>query len=148
MPIYLDLANLVFDKKLLDRNYHGGCDQFRMDWNIRNNEVDQEDDELICLKAMNIDEFEIDKLIQRGLRFDSEAQTSSDFVAISRYGGEHWTTDWLTSNGTFAWHVNCHPKQKIRAIEIGEVMTMDKIQELFDKGINVLTTIRTEPDKT
>ena len=148
MPLYLDLANLVFDKKHLDRKYAGGCDQFRIDWNMINSEVNQEDDELISLTTMNIDEFEIEKLINRGLEFDAELQFSNDFVAISRYGGEHWTTKWLASNGTFAWHVNCHPLQKERAVEIGEVMTMDKIQELFDKGINVFKTIKTDTNNT
>ena len=93
---------------------------------------------------MNMDVFEIDKLMERGLEFNADLQHSNDFVAISRYGGAHWTTDWLNSNQTFAWHVNCNPKQKIRAIEIGEVMTMDKIQALLDKGINVLKTIKTD----
>ncbi len=97
---------------------------------------------------MNMDEFEMEKLINRGLEFDAELQFSNDFVTISRYGGERWTTNWLASNGTFAWHVNCQPLQKERAVHIGEVMTMDKIQELFDKGINVFKTIKTHPNKT
>lgn len=143
MPVYLDLANLVFEKKLLDQKYFGGCDQFRLDWNIIDSEVNQEDDELISLVSMNIDEFEIEKLIENGLEFNSDLQYSNDFVAISRYGGAHWETDWLNSNETFAWHVNCDPKQKERAVHISEIMTMDKIQELYDKGIDVFKTIKT-----
>ncbi len=148
MPIYLDLANLIFDKKQLDRKYAGGCDQFRIDWNMINSKVNQEDDELISLATMNMDEFEIEKLTNRGLEFDAELQFSNDFVAISRYGGELWTTNWLASNAIFAWHVNCHPLQKERAVHIGEEMTMDKIQELFDQGINVLKTIKTDTNNT
>ena len=49
MPVYLDLANLIFDKKLLDQKYRGGCAQFRIDWDTMNSEVNQEDDELISL---------------------------------------------------------------------------------------------------
>ena len=44
MPVYLDLANLVFEKRLLDQKYVGGCDQFRLDWNTVNSEANQEDD--------------------------------------------------------------------------------------------------------
>ena len=148
MPVYLDLANLVFEKRLLDQKYTGGCDQFRLDWNTINSEANEEDDELISLASMNIDAFEIDKLIERGLEFNSDLQYSNDFVAISRYGGAHWETDWLNSNETFAWHVNCDAKQKERAIQIGEVMTMDKIQELSDKGINVFKTIKTDANNS
>lgn len=142
MPVYLDLTNIVFDKGLLERKYPGGCDQFRLDWNVIKNETHQEDDELISLGFMNFDEFQIEKLIDKGLEFDAELQRSNDFVAISRYGGKHWEADWLQDNETFAWHVNCAPKQKERAVEIGEVMTMDKIMKLFDDGINIFTTIK------
>ena len=148
MPLYLDLANLVFEKRLLDQKYIGGSDQFRLDWNATNSEANQEDDELISLASMNVDEFEIDKLIERGLDFNSDLQCSNDFVAISRYGGVHWEVDWLNNNDTFAWHVNCDAKQKERAVQIGEVMTMDKIQELGDKGINVFKTIKTDTNNS
>ncbi|MDA9872603.1 hypothetical protein N9C25_00100 [Saprospiraceae bacterium] len=148
MPVYLDLANLVFEKRLLDQKYIGGCDQFRLDWNIVNSEANEEDDELISLASMNMDEFEIEKLIERGLEFNSDLQCSNDFVAISRYGGAHWETDWLNNNDTFAWHVKCDAKQKERAVQIGEVMTMDKIQELNDKGINVYKTIKTDTNNS
>ena len=148
MPVYLDLANLVFEKRLLDQKYIGGSDQFRLDWNTINSEANQEDDELLSLASMNMDDFEIDKLIERGLEFNSDLQHSNDFVAISRYGGAHWETDWLNNNETFAWHVNCDAKQKERAIQIGEVMTMDKIQELGDKGIDVYKTIKTDTNNS
>ena len=144
MPIYLDLANLLFDKKRLEEKYHGGCQQFRLDWKVEQSAKHQEDDELICLVAMNIDAFDIQKLMDAGLAFDTEQQHSDDFVAISRYGGAHWSTDWLHTNEVFAWHVKCKPKQKIRAIQIGEEMTMDEMQELADKGMNVLKTIKSE----
>ena len=148
MPVYLDLANLVFEKRLLDQKYIGGCDQFRLDWNTINSEANEEDDELLSLASMNIDDFEIEKLIERGLEFNSDLQYSNDFVAISRYGGAHWEADWLNNNEIFAWHVNCDPKQKERAVQIAEVMTMDKIQELSDKGINVFKTIKTDANNS
>ena len=110
-------------------------------------EGNQEDDELISISSMNMDEIEIDKLIKCGLEFNIDQQYSNDFVAISRYGGAHWKTDWLTSNGTFAWHVNCNPKQKIRAIEIGEVITMEEISNQQAQGINLFTTIKTDSNE-
>ena len=148
MPVYLDLANLVFEKRLLYQKYHGVCDQFLLDWNMVNSEADQEDDELISLASMNIDDFEIEKLIERGLEFNSDLQCSNDFVAISRYDGAHCEVDWLNNNDTFAWHVNCDPKQKERDVQIAEVMTMDIIQELGDKGIDVYKTIKTDTNKS
>ncbi|NJN25518.1 MAG: hypothetical protein HC819_05920 [Cyclobacteriaceae bacterium] len=55
MPIFIHLANLVFEKNILEAKYFGGCEQFRIDWNIACSEVHQEDDELFSLSAMNID---------------------------------------------------------------------------------------------
>ena len=34
MPIYIHLANMIVDKKIVDKKYHGGCNQFRIDWDI------------------------------------------------------------------------------------------------------------------
>lgn len=67
---------------------------------------------------------------------------SNDFVPISRYGGPLWEMDWLESNGIFAWHKNAKPAQIARAKYIGEEMTMDKIDELAEQGIDVSDTIK------
>ncbi len=148
MPIYLDVENLVFNKELLDMKYQGGSKQFRADWKITDSDIHQEDDELISLAAMNMDEFEIDALTARGLAFDSDKQYSIDFVAISRYGGALWEAEWLNCNETFAWHVNCDPNQKSRAKEISEEMTMDVIEDLMNKGIDVFQTIKSSPSNS
>lgn len=119
-----------------------------MAWNIINSEVNQGDDELFSIAKMNMDDFDIEKLIERALGFDAERPHSNDFDAVSRYGGAHWESDWLNSNGTFAWHSDCNPTQKERAVEIGEVMTMDEIQKFFEKGIDVFQTITSDTNKT
>jgi len=142
MPTFIHLANLIFEKKIIAEKYTGGCNQFRIDYNIDANEFNQEDDDLFSISAMNLNEFEIDILIERGLKFDNQSNRSNDFVAVKRYGGALWQTDWLSDNGTFAWHSNCKDDQKKKAIEITEEMTMDRIQELADKGINMFETIK------
>jgi len=146
MPIYIHLANLVFNKKIISEKYVGGCNQFRIDWDIDTNERNQEDDELFSISAMNADEFEIDVLIWRGLDFNRGMNQSSDFTSITRYGGALWQVDWLNHNTCFAWHLTCNQEQKDKAVHIGEVMTMDKIQDLADQGINVFETIKTNPN--
>ena len=143
MPIYLDNANLIFSKAIIEVKYAGGCEQFRNDWKIDSSSVNDEDDELFTLVAMNVDEFNLDLLLEKGLSFDSEKQRSTDFVAVGRYEGALWDTNWLKANATFAWHVNCKKQQEERAIEISEHMTIDVIEELLNKGIEVLKTIRT-----
>ena len=142
MPVYLHLANLVFDKKTIEKKYQGGCDQFRIDWDIQNNENDQEDDELFLIAAMNIQDFNIDHLTSKGLEFDGNLGFSNDFVGITRYGGLTWEANWLKENSTFAWHINCKNDQMQKAIDIGENMTVDKFQELAEKGIDVFETIK------
>ena len=147
MPVFIQLANLVFNKQLLDKKYLGGCTQFRIDWNIDGSLYNQEDDELFCISAMNENEFDIKKLIEHGLEFNTELNSSNDFVAITRYRGKLWQTEWLNNNDTFAWHSLCNQEQIDKAVEIGEVMTMDKIQDLAEKGINVFETIKTYSSK-
>ena len=50
MLVYLDLANLIFDKEVLETKYRGGCAQFRIDWKVDDIDTSQEDDELIKVK--------------------------------------------------------------------------------------------------
>ena len=143
MPVYLHLANLVFDKKTIEKKYQGGCDQFRIDWDIESNENNQEDDELFLIAAMNIQDFNIDHLTSKGLDYNGNLGFSNDFVGITRYGGLTWEANWLKENSTFAWHINCKKGQMQKAIDIGENMTVDKFQELAEKGIDVFETIKT-----
>ena len=142
MPVFIHLANLIFSKEIITDKYKGGENQFRIDFQIGKSEVNQEDDELFLIAKMNIDEFNIRELVEKGLSYNDLQNYSSDFVAITRYGGATWTVDWLKENKTFAWHTKCSKVQKEKAIEIGEKMTMDKIQELQEKGINLFETIK------
>lgn len=142
MPVFIHLANLIFQKETIEKKYHGGCNQFRIDWKIGIREVNQEDDELFSLATMNIDEFDIGKLIERGLDFNQETQHSDDFVAILRYGGKQWKADWLESNDAFAWSPNCKQDQKDRVHHIYEDMDMEDIKEAYKQGIDVFKTIK------
>lgn len=143
MPTYIHLANFVFDKAIIEKKYKGGCAQFRKDWNITGENYHQEDDELFSVAAMNIDEIDMDALTAAGLEVNEDLSFSNDFVPISRYGSAHWKSDWLAQNGTFAWHKNAKQAQIDRAKFIGEEMTMDKIDELAEQGIDVMDTIKT-----
>ena len=143
MPVLLHLAQLVFEKKLLDHKYYGGCDQFRIDYNTNNRKFDQEDDELLCIVQMNFHEFDYEKLIEHGLEANDDMQYSNDYVAVSRYGGALWETDWLEYNGIFAWHSECNPAQKERAVTIDQ-MTVSEIKKLSKKGIKLLETINSK----
>jgi len=141
MPVYLHLANLVFDKKKIEAKYKGGLNQFRTDFHIGESKVNQEDDELFLVGRMNASEFSIDELVEKGLSYSDNCST--DFVFISRYGGASWETDWFNCNAVFAWHLHCDKQQVNRAVEIGEKLTMDRIVELIDEGIDVFATIKT-----
>ena len=148
MPIYVHLANMIVDKKIIDKKYDGGCNQFRIDWDIDNGEHNQEDDELFGVARMNADEFDIEKLIQGGLEYHEDTENSNDFVIITRYDGALWQADWLDNNGIFAWHSKCIQEQKDRAIYIGEIMTMQEVVDLGEKGVNVFQTIKTGTNTT
>ncbi len=140
MPTYIHLANLIFEKKTIQEKYHGGIEQFRLDYDFSEESVNQEDDVLFSLTAMNIGDFQVDLLVAKGLYFDGVAQSSTDFVAIERYGDFNWKYEGLEHNNVFVWHVNT-PIQKIeKAKEIGN-MLMDDLLKLIDAGENPLKTI-------
>ena len=140
MPVYIHLANLIASKQSLSSYYNGGLEQFRSDYNSVKFKTLQEDNDLISIGALNTDEFDIEKLVDNGLRFDGK--TSPDFVIMTRYGGPLWQVDWLDENKTFVWHVDCNPGFIAKAKYIGEKMTMNEVGELADKGINVFETIK------
>lgn len=140
MPIYIELANLIFSKELISLKYEGGIDQFRKDYDLANSTLNQEDDELFSLSQMNLNEFDIEKLTAKGLSFENNSST--DFIAISRYGGAEWETDWAICNTIFVWHVNCDQQQIDRANVIAN-MDMNTIMEKIDQGIDVFETIKT-----
>jgi hypothetical protein len=140
MPTYIHLANLIINKAAVEEKVDGGCDAFRKYLHERENELLQEDDELFSLTRMNYDEFNIDKLVEFGLDFDEKKFCSKDFVLIVRYGGEHWSVDWLENNTIFAWHIESDVALIEKAKKISN-MFMDEIAEMQDRGENPLVVI-------
>ena len=63
-------------------------------------------------------------------------------MAISRYGGALWQTDWLESNDIFVWHKAAKASQIERAKHISTEMFMDEIDKLMEQGIYVMDTIK------
>lgn len=143
MPVYLDIFNLIVDKKAVTRKYFGGMNQFRIDYDIPLSKINREDDELFSLGQMNVDQFNIDHLVSRGLSFDIENQKSDDFTIVCRYGNNFWEVNWLEHNSVFAWHVETNNELKIRVVEICE-MTVNDICIQMEKGNNLFQTIRLE----
>jgi hypothetical protein len=88
------------------KKYAGGIEQFRIDYAIPQSEINQEDDELFSLGKMNADEFDIDRLIAKGLNYDVDKPKSDDFTIVCRYGGFMWDVNGLDENRVFAWHVD------------------------------------------
>lgn len=143
MPVYLHIFNLIIDKKSVIEKYHGGIEQFRLDYNIPSSEINQEDDELFSLGQMNADEFDIEGLVSKGIQYDKKNQTSNDFTIVYRYGDMLWEAKWLKNNKVFAWHINTSSELKARVAEISN-MSMDYIVEQMENGNNLLNTIRQE----
>lgn len=141
MPVYLDTFSLILDKKAIIEKYSGGIEQFRIDYNIPESQVNQEDDELFALGKMNGDEFDIDKLVAKGLSFDEINQKSNDFTIIYRYGDLYWEVNWLKHNKVFAWHIKTDPRLIAKVDEIS-ALSISEIQNQMKKGIDLLWTIR------
>jgi hypothetical protein len=143
MAVYVDLCNLIIDKRAITEKYDGGLAQFRVDYNIPTSEVNQEDDELFLLAKMNADEFDLNALIAKGLHFDNDKYQSNDFSILPRYSGFLWETDWVQHNGVFAWHINTSQEVLAKVNEISN-LTVDFILEEIEKGNILLKTIRIE----
>lgn len=143
MPVYLHIFNLVIDKKSVIEKYSGGVEQFRIDYDIPFSEINQEDDELFSLGQMDVEQFDIDRLVSSGLSFDKERQMSNDFTIIYRYGDIYWEVNWLKNNRVFAWHIDVNSELKLKMDEISN-MTLDYIIQQREKGNDLLRTIRLE----
>jgi hypothetical protein len=102
MPVYLNIFNLIIKKDTISEKYIGGLEKFRKDYQIDNSEINQEDDELFALGAMNSDEFDIEDLILNGLSFDNNNQSFNDFTIIYRYDNSLLEVNWLQHNRVFA----------------------------------------------
>jgi hypothetical protein len=90
---------------------------------------------------MNSDDQDIEELISKVLSFDNELQRSDDFTIVNRYGGDLWPVSWLQHEYSFAWHIDAKEYLIEKAKAVDE-MTMEKIAELFEEGINPFSTIR------
>lgn len=105
MPLYLNLANLIVQKKSIVNKYQGGLSAFLKDSNWRNIEFDSQDDELILFAAMNPDEFDFEFFEKAGF-IEHE-----DYFVLTRYASEEKLPYWLQQNAVFVWHSDCPPNQ-------------------------------------
>lgn len=141
MPVFIYLSILVVDKKAIKKKYKGGIVEFKKNYRWDEDCNNQEDDELFAIASMNSDEHEIEELTSKGLSFDAQLQRSNDFTIVNRYGGAEWPVSWLEHGYSFAWHVDADEKfiDQAKAVDL---MTMDRIGELFEDGINLFNAIR------
>jgi len=139
MPLSIDIFMLVVPKKVLETQYTGGIEQFKKDF-FRGTDADMEDGELLGVGYMDPEDVDVEKLMMRGLSFNSSEQFSEDFVIVSRYGDPLlWPCKWLIQNSVHAWHVDASEENKKRAEEIGK-MPFDRIIESMDTGQNLLAS--------
>jgi hypothetical protein len=131
----------LLKSKLLKIKYFGGLEAFKENYPWGDDFNNQEDDELFAIASMNSDEHEIEELTLRGLSFDVELQRSDDFTIVNRYGGAEWSVSWLEHGYSFAWHIYAKENYIAQAKGV-DLMTMDKIGELFEEGNNPFKTIR------
>jgi len=143
MPVYLHIFNLIIDKKAIIKKYSGGIEQFRIDYEIPLSEINQEDDELFSLGQMNVDQFDIDSLIAKGLSYDIDEEKSDEFTIVYRYGDFMWDVNWLKHNRVFAWHVDTSIDLKLKMDRICN-MTMDDISKQMEEGNKLFRTIKHE----
>ena len=141
MPIVLDLANLIVKKSTIEEKYHGGVGAFRERYIKSITPKNSEDNMLFSLVKMNADEFDIDELIDNGLSFNENTETSNDFTIYSKYGGAYWELENLNSNALYVWHKQDDELKIVKARYIGEVMLISEIQEAYEQGKELMQNI-------
>ena len=141
MPVFINLSILVVEKIAIKKKYKGGISAFKNNYYWGEDTNNQEDDELFAVASMNSDDQDIEELISNGLSFDIKSQRSDDFTIVNRYGGALWPVSWLKHGYSFAWHVDADENFIEKAKAVDE-MTMEKIADLFEEGINSFSTIR------
>lgn len=142
MPVFVRNFNLIFSKEILAQKYKGGVSQFKIDHKVGKVERCQEDDELILVAYMNANDIDLDFFEEQGLHIQENPLASKDFGLVARYGGSYWEVDWLLSNETFAWHVDCKKWQKEKANYL-ENSTLKELEADQAKGIDPFQTIKT-----
>lgn len=143
MPIHIELANLVIEKRAIAAKYPGGIDGFRAHHAMGSAEnCDQEDGELFSLSAMGADvlQAEATRLIALGLAYDERDGGSNDLALITRYGGVAVRPAWLRTNGLYAWHRSCPAALQEKVERLGR-STMDQLDELVARGEVVFGTL-------
>ena len=141
MPVFIHLSILVVDKNAIKKKYKGGIVAFKNNYYWGEDTNNQEDDELFAIASMNSDDQDIEELISNGLSFDIQSHRSDDFTIVNRYGGALWPVSWLKHGYSFAWHVDADENFIEKAKAVDE-MTIEKIADLFEEGINSFSTIR------
>lgn len=125
MPLYLNLANLIVQKKSIVNKYQGGLSAFLKDSNWGNIEFDSQDDELILFAAMNPDEFDFDFFEKAGF-IEHE-----DYFVLTRYAKEEKLPDWLQQNAVFVWQSDCPPNQ----VKLVEKYSLVSAEVFFEKQL-------------
>lgn len=141
MAVYLHIFNLIIKRQTVIDKYAGGVDQFRIDYDLPHSEINQEDDELFSLGQMDVDEFDFDRLIAKGLNYDEAQQSSDDFIVLYRYDDLPWELNWIAHNQVFAWHVDTSPDIILKVEEISN-MSIDALSEQMKQGNNLFKAIR------
>ena len=141
MPTFIEIANIVVPKLIIEKKFSGGIIEFKEYFGFGHGKRHQEDDELFSIAYMNLVDDDLVFLHSKGLDFDKNK--SNDFVVVFRYGGLAWEVDWLETNGTFVWHKECKKEQKQLALQIGD-MEMDEIAKAYESGEDPWQTIASQ----
>lgn len=129
MPVYIHTVSLIVSKKSILEKYQGGLEAFKKDFKIDISDLHQEDQDLFCVARMDVDDYDIELLMERGMEFDEPNQFSNDYVYVYRYGGMLWKVDWLIENQIFAWHPSTNSKE----LAMVEEVCNTNVDDLFIK---------------
>lgn len=137
----MDIATLVLTKNIVEKHYHGGVKQFKIDFRFNEVETFEEDNELLALSQMDFRDIDSGKMVKNGIpneQFD-ENNLNRETTFCSKYGGAINKPNCFDFNEIFIWHKACKRESIIKAQYHGE-STIQKLQELFDMGINPFDT--------
>jgi len=127
MPILLKAYHLVVSKQTLKQKYHKGIKQFKIDFNFKEHQFNQEDDELISICSLIESKFDFNLLLDRGLEAeykDGEIINSDDFAMVNPDGNFLWFSGFIETNSVYLFAENTNNDQYTLVDYISEEFTL------------------------
>lgn len=94
MAVLIEFFSVVVPKKVLQQKYDGGLEQYIKDCPNSSYKDDEHLTRVGFLDDVSLHRY-CEGIISKGLHWDDETNSSTDFVVVQRIQGKGWKAKWL-----------------------------------------------------